>query len=81
MDDTQEEDDEGFGLQYNFSLRDNADSSAVEAPEWLVPLGKSFQSLCQKNHLNVIKCQNFHDFIHERLQDDDSRYFSWLYEA
>jgi len=64
---------DSFGLQYNFSLRDNETSSAVEAPEWLVPQGRPLEELARNHDLCLIKSQNFHDFFYERMADVPTR--------
>lgn len=56
---------EPFGIQYGFHLED-----AVDCPEWLVPFLK-FQSLAEEYKLVLIYKKNFHQFIHEHIQNED----------
>lgn len=68
-----------FGIEYQFSLFDqppNADTgakqAAVNAPEWLVPLGAELDELAEECGFEVILCQNFHQFIDETLKSPSS---------
>lgn len=68
-----------FGLEYQFSLFDQAPSrdslshrAAVNAPEWLVPLGRELNELAEECGFEVILCQNFHQFIDKAFQGSSS---------
>lgn len=63
--DTSEED--GLGIEYHFSLFDSEIEAAVDVPEYLVPLGKSFKNMLTENGLKVYKIQNFHEYVNEKL--------------
>eukprot|EP01038_Epipyxis_sp_PR26KG_P004115 gene4115-5866_t len=52
-----------FGIQYNFSLLDNESELAVDAPEWIVPLGEPLAKLAGAHGMRLIKNINFHEFI------------------
>ena len=70
------EEEDGFGVRYNFTLYDTppavADgSSAVDAPEWLVPLGRPLGQLAEEHGMKVAMCVNFHEFITEKMQNSD----------
>jgi hypothetical protein len=62
-----------FGIEYQFSLYDQPPSvdslsqAAVNAPEWLVPLGQELIDLAQDCGFEVVLCENFHQFIDNRL--------------
>lgn len=73
-DDTQEEDGDGdsddlYGIEYSFSLRDTAKEAAVDAPEYVVPLGAPLRALAQRHGLRLVRQQNFHDYFHEHMCD------------
>ncbi|KAJ7550777.1 hypothetical protein O6H91_07G117800 [Diphasiastrum complanatum] len=51
-----------FGIQYHFKLED-----AVDCPEWLVPFLK-LKSLAEQYNLELVMKKNFHEFVHEYLQ-------------
>ncbi len=57
------EDDWAYGIQYTFQLKDTGEASAVNAPEWLVPLGAPLQRLAAAYGLRVALCKNFHEVI------------------
>lgn len=57
------EDDWAYGIQYVFQLRDTGDAAAVNAPEWLVPLGAPLEKLAKKHGLRVALCKNFHEVV------------------
>jgi len=67
------EDDEdnfesAFGVRYNFNLLDEGeDIAAVDAPEWLVPLGRPLEALLARHGLAVSACMNFQEFAHASL--------------
>jgi SAM-dependent methyltransferase len=58
-----------FGIEYCFSLFDSKDSTAVNAPEWIVPLTAEFYQILKENNLHIIKLQNFHEFFHELVEN------------
>lgn len=58
-----EEDDWAYGIQYVFQLRDTGDAAAVNAPEWLVPLGAPLERLAARHGLRVALCKNFHEVV------------------
>jgi SAM-dependent methyltransferase len=65
--------DDGFGVRYTFTLYDTPPSkesgaSAVDAPEWLVPLGQPLEDLAAENGMRVVMCMNFHDFITQNMR-------------
>jgi len=60
-----------FGVRYNFNLLDEGDDvAAVDAPEWLVPLGRPLQALLARHGLVVAACMNFQEFVHASLNAD-----------
>ena len=69
---TQRNDSDPYGIEYHFSLYDKpnngnqSNEAAVNSPEWLVPLGGELQSLAEECGLEVILCQNFHQFIYDK---------------
>lgn len=69
--------DDGFGVRYTFTLYDNPPSgesgaaSAVDAPEWLVPLGQPLEELAKEHGMRVALCMNFHDFITQNMRRYD----------
>lgn len=60
-------DDSAFGIRYVFTLKD-----AVDVPEWLVPTGEPLRRLAAAHGLEVDLCQNFHDFVHEKMDTSAS---------
>lgn len=54
-----------FGIQYEFHLED-----AVDCPEWLVPFPE-FKSLAEEYNLELVSKQNFHEFVHEHILNQD----------
>lgn len=60
------------GIQYTFILNDSSDEAAVNAPEWVVPLGLPLNRLLAKHNLTVYKIQNFHDFVEDRMRYPES---------
>eukprot|EP00602_Paraphysomonas_sp_CaronLab_P013171 CAMPEP_0185042478 /NCGR_PEP_ID=MMETSP1103-20130426/42379_1 /TAXON_ID=36769 /ORGANISM="Paraphysomonas bandaiensis, Strain Caron Lab Isolate" /LENGTH=781 /DNA_ID=CAMNT_0027582563 /DNA_START=146 /DNA_END=2492 /DNA_ORIENTATION=- len=66
-------DTDPFGLRYTFTLVESPSGkgaenfvSAVDAPEWLVPLGSELENLASSCGMKVVLCQNFHQFIIQR---------------
>jgi hypothetical protein len=68
-----DEEEDYFGIKYTFSLLDNEDEAAVDAPEYVVPLSTSFYRLLSDYSLNIYKIQNFHEFVSEKFNNDTSR--------
>lgn len=56
-----------FGIRYVFKL-----AGAVDVPEWLVPTGEPLQALAAAHGMQVELCQNFHDFVFEKMNMDAS---------
>jgi len=52
-----------FGIQYNFALLDQSDATAVDAPEWLVPVGEPLEALAAYHGFRVKLVENFHQFL------------------
>lgn len=72
--DSSRDGNEAFGIRYNFTLDDGVDnadeeveSAAVNAPEWLVPLGEPLRQLAREHNMELILCQNFQSFFHSVL--------------
>ena len=68
-----------FGIQYSFSLFESSDTSssaAVDAPEWIVPVGQPLHHLAEEVDMFLIKKQNFHESVHEALLDSNKK--QWL---
>ena len=67
--------DDSFGVRYRFTLYDtpptNTGASAVNAPEWLVPLGRPLQELAEEHGLRLVLCKNFHSFIVDNMKNPD----------
>ena len=53
----------GGDLSDSGNVDDENSLSAVNAPEWLVPLGEPLQRLVEKHGLRIDKCANFHEFV------------------
>jgi hypothetical protein len=66
---TQEEQDTAFGIQYTFTLQDTDDAAAVDAPEWVVPLGDTLRALARAHGLKLQVVQNFQDIMNEIMQN------------
>jgi hypothetical protein len=66
-------DEDAFGIKYNFSLDDGIphsdESLAVNAPEWLVPLGAPLMNLVKEHGLELVLCQNFQGFTKSALMN------------
>jgi mRNA (guanine-N7-)-methyltransferase len=67
----QTKDPDPFGIRYVFTLVDDKDN-AVDAPEWLVPMGEPLRALAAAHGLEVDLCQNFHDFVYDKMNTDAS---------
>jgi mRNA (guanine-N7-)-methyltransferase len=65
--------DELYGLRYNFQLFDTSASPAVDAPEWLVPLGSALEELALKHNLIVKSTSNFHQFVTDTMKNDKTK--------
>ena len=62
-----------FGIRYVFTLVDDpAKGNAVDAPEWLVPTGAPLRDLAAQHGLEIDLCQNFHDFVYDKMTTDPS---------
>jgi mRNA (guanine-N7-)-methyltransferase len=65
--------EDAFGVRYNFRLDDGTstddigDGLAVDAPEWLVPLGETLRNFSREYGLELILCQNFQGYVHSSL--------------
>ena len=57
------EDDWAYGIQYVFQLKDTGEAAAVNAPEWLVPLGDPLKRLALEFGMDVVVCKNFHEIV------------------
>ena len=57
------DDEWAYGLQYTFQLNDRDNASAVNAPEWLVPLGAPLDRLAAEHGLRVKVTKNFHEIV------------------
>jgi SAM-dependent methyltransferase len=62
------DDDWAYGLQYTFQLKDTNDASAVNAPEWLVPLGAPLERLAARHCMRVKLCKNFHEIASQDFE-------------
>jgi len=64
---------DAYGVQCDFALFDNPGECAVDAPEWLVPIGPELDALCARHGMRVKRVQNFHEFVSSGLQDPNQR--------
>lgn len=62
--------DSAYGIQYTFTLQDNDTDAAVDAPEWVVPLGDTLRTLAAAHGLRLLEVQNFQDIMTEMMQSD-----------
>ena len=62
--------DSAFGIKYTFTLHDSEEGAAVDAPEWVVPLGRTLQSLAAAHGMRLVEMQNFQDLAAEMMQND-----------
>jgi SAM-dependent methyltransferase len=70
-----------FGIRYHFQLYDTPPSSdgkgsgqaAVDAPEWLVPLGVPLESLAKSCGLKVVSAENLQEFFHENMHNPEMK--------
>ena len=60
--------EDAYGVQCDFALFDNPGECAVDAPEWLVPIGPELDALCARHGMRVKRVQNFHEFVSAGLQ-------------
>ena len=65
--------DDVYGIQYNFVLLDNNNSSAVEAPEFIVPLGDHLINLARKHKLILKQYLNCNDLVLNGMQNPQTR--------
>lgn len=61
-------DGNGIGIEYTFTLLDSSDSSAVDAPEYIIPQGEVLQTLLAAHGLRLVEAVNFQTLFH-RLVD------------
>lgn len=57
-----------FGIEYTFALRDNTEEAAVNAPEWIVPLGAPLEALAAEHDLEIVSCRNFHEIYSDCIE-------------
>lgn len=72
-----------FGIQYSFSLFESSDTSssaAVDAPEWIVPVGQPLNHLAEEVDMFLVKKQNFHESVHEAIRDPNKRQWYGTFE-
>jgi hypothetical protein len=62
-----------YGIQYTFTLQDKPDAAAVDAPEWIVPLGPPLDALAEAHDLRVEKVANFQDMVSDMMSTDRSK--------
>ena len=66
-----EEDEESpYGIQYTFTLHDSLEDAAVDAPEWVVPLGQTLRDLASAHGLRLLETQNFQDILSEMIKSE-----------
>lgn len=63
-------DESAFGIKYTFTLHDSEEDAAVDAPEWVVPLGHTLRVLAAAHGLQVVEVQNFQDMAAEIMLND-----------
>eukprot|EP00981_Chlorochromonas_danica_P013593 scaffold6531_cov169-Ochromonas_danica.AAC.15 len=61
--------EEVCGLLYTFTLHDSSSEAAVDAPEYIVPLGAPLQHLLEEAHLKLRECTNFHPLYSKMCQE------------
>lgn len=66
-----------YGIQYTFTLQDDAKSSAVNAPEWIVPQGRPLRDLAEAHDMEVLQVTNFQEMIYQQLHMDFERDKNW----
>ena len=59
-----------YGIQYTFTLHDSLEDAAVNAPEWVVPLGETLQALAARHGMRLLETQNFQDILSEMLKNE-----------
>ncbi|EQC35212.1 hypothetical protein SDRG_07441 [Saprolegnia diclina VS20] len=57
-----DDDDEGYGLRYKFTLRDGEDEQAVDLPEYLIP-NSLLHRLIAQNGFELVLQENFQSFV------------------
>lgn len=60
---------EDFGIRYTFTLQDSTTDAAVDAPEWVVPLGPPLKALAAAHGLELVETQNFQDIMHDMMSN------------
>lgn len=68
-----------YGIQYQFQLIDLNHSEAVNAPEFIVPLGSAFTSLISKYNFDIVLVNNFYDLIRNINMSKDEIKKKYLY--
>lgn len=63
-------DESAYGIQYTFTLHDSDADAAVDAPEWVVPLGDTLRTLAAAHGLRLLEVQNFQDIMTEMMHSD-----------
>ena len=59
-----------YGIQYTFTLHDSTEAAAVDAPEWVVPLGQTLRDLAAAHGLRLLETQNFQDILNDMIKND-----------
>jgi hypothetical protein len=60
------DDDTAFGLRYSFSLLDQpGGTAAVDAPEYVVPLGGPLHRLAEEHGLKLHRAENFQKYFYD----------------
>jgi hypothetical protein len=63
-------DESAFGIKYTFTLHDSEEDAAVDAPEWVVPLGRTLRSLAAAHGLRLAEVQNFQDIATDMMNNE-----------
>lgn len=67
----EESEESPYGIQYTFTLHDSLEDAAVDAPEWVVPLGQTLRELAAAHGLRLLETQNFQDILSEMIKNEN----------
>jgi hypothetical protein len=68
--DADKDDESAYGIKYTFTLHDSEEDAAVDAPEWVVPLGRTLGALAAAHGLRLAEVQNFQHMASDMMANE-----------
>jgi SAM-dependent methyltransferase len=65
------DEESAYGIKYTFTLHDSEEDAAVDAPEWVVPLGRTLGALAAAHGLRLAEVQNFQHMASEMMANEN----------